>query len=203
VQRVNTRIVAATNRPLSDLVTRGLFRTDLYYRLSGVEIQVPALRHRQEDIPALVKHFLERHQSTRQLALSDSAGDALRLYAWPGNVRELERLIERAVALAESSRIEVHDLPPRVRGEYHEVLGPALAQEDSLRSWGSRYARLIFDRCGRNKRRTCRILDISYHTLEAYLRYGQPPASIPRQLPAWVHPVAEAEHAPATPVEGA
>jgi transcriptional regulator with PAS, ATPase and Fis domain len=201
-QRVNTRIVAATNRPLSELVSRGLFRADLYYRLSGVEIQVPALRHRQEDIPELVKHFLERHQQTRELALSESACDALRLYAWPGNVRELERLIERAVALAESSCIEVHDLPPRVRGEYHEVLGPALAQEESLRSWGSRYARLIFDRCGRNKRRTCRILDISYHTLEAYLRYGQPRASIPKQLPAWVRSVAEPEEAPTT-LEGA
>jgi transcriptional regulator with PAS, ATPase and Fis domain len=169
VKRVNTRIVVATNRPLSALVTGREFRADLYYRLSGVEIQVPALRQRREDIPELARHFLSRHRGKRDLTLSPEAEEALRLYSWPGNVRELERLIERAVALTHGSRIEPDDLPPHVRGEYASVLGPALAAGESMRAWGSRYARLVFERCGRNKRRACRALDISYHTLQGYL----------------------------------
>jgi transcriptional regulator with PAS, ATPase and Fis domain len=185
-RRVNTRIVAATNRPLSEMVSRGLFRTDLYYRLGGVEIHVPPLRARREDISELAIHFLSRHRHTRELSLSDAAVDALRLYAWPGNVRELERFIERAVALTESSQIELDDLPPQLRGDYVEVLGPSLATGESLRAWGSRYARLVFERCGRNKRRACRHLDISYHTLEAYLSYSRRDGYACKQLPAWV-----------------
>ena len=98
-KRVNTRIVVATNRPLADLVSRSQFRADLYYRLSGVEIHVPPLRQRREDILELARYFLTRHRGARELTLSVAAEDALRLYGWPGNVRELERLMERAVAL--------------------------------------------------------------------------------------------------------
>lgn len=186
-RRVNTRIVAATNRPLQDLVSRGLFRQDLYYRLSGVEIQVPPLRSRREDIRELANYFLSRHRQTRELALSPPAEDALRLYDWPGNVRELERLIEHIVALTDSDQIALDDLPPQVRGQYTEILLPALAAGDSMRAWGSRYARLVFERCGRNKRRACRQLDISYHTLQAYLRFAErTPPTPERQLPAWV-----------------
>lgn len=190
IRRVNTRIVAATNRPLSELVARGLFRADLYYRLGGVEIHVPPLRERRADIPELARYFLERHRTTRELSLSPMAEEALCLYAWPGNVRELARLMERAVALAETDRIELDDLPPQVRGECAEVLGPSLAENDSMRMWGTRYARLVFERCGRNKRRACRVLDISYHTLQAYLRSADrilPESTVPRkQLPEWV-----------------
>jgi transcriptional regulator with PAS, ATPase and Fis domain len=187
VRRVNTRIIAATNRPLSDLTVRGLFRTDLYYRLSGVEIQVAPLRSRREDIPELARYFLDRHRHSRELTLSPQAEEALSLHAWPGNVRELERLMERAVALAEADRIELDDLPAAVRGEYEETLGPALAGNESFRRWGSRYARLVFERCGRNKRRACRVLDISYHTLQAYLRYADRRArEEAKQTPAWV-----------------
>jgi transcriptional regulator with PAS, ATPase and Fis domain len=195
VRRVNTRIVAATNRPLSSLVERGLFRADLYYRLGGVEIHVPPLRERQADILELARYFLERHRSTREMALSPAAEEALMLYAWPGNVRELARLMERSVALAETDRIELDDLPPQVRGECAEILGPSLAGNDSLRTWGTRYARLVFERCGRNKRRACRVLDISYHTLQAYLRCADRGLAAPRPherpLPAWVRSVSE------------
>ena len=172
-RRVNTRIVAATNRPLSELVTRGLFRADLYYRLGGVEIHVPPLRERRDDIPELARYFLARHRQTRELSLAPAAEEALSLYHWPGNVRELERLMERAVALVSADRIELDDLPPQVRGEYAEVLAPSLAGHETMRAWGSRYARLVLERCGRNKRRACRVLDISYHTLQGYLRYAQ------------------------------
>ena len=185
-KRVNTRIVVATNRPLSDLVAQGAFRADLFYRLSGVEIHVPPLRQRRDDIADLARYFLDRHRGTRELTLSVSAEDALRLYAWPGNVRELERMIERAVALAGRDRIELEDLPARVRGDYGVIIGPSTLANDTLRAWGSRYVRLVFERCGRNKRRACRMLDISYHTLQAYLRYADSSAfPAPAQIPAW------------------
>jgi transcriptional regulator with PAS, ATPase and Fis domain len=154
-------------------VEQRLFRADLYYRLAGVEITVPPLRERADDILELAGYFLERHRCTRALTLSPAAQEALRAYQWPGNVRELQRVIERAVALAErDSIIELDDLPPQVRGEFTEVLWPSLERGDSLRSWGTRYAQLVFERCGRNKRTACRVLDISYHTLRGYLRPG-------------------------------
>ena len=190
-RRVNTRIVAATNRSLSEMVARGLFRTDLYYRLGGVEIHVPPLRARREDISELARYFLSRHSRARDLALSDGAADALRTYEWPGNVRELQRFIERAVALTDSDYIELDDLPPQFRGDYALVLGPSIAAGDSMRSWGSRYARLVYERCGRNKRRACRHLDISYHTLEAYLRYSRREGDAVNQSPGWVRSESE------------
>jgi DNA-binding NtrC family response regulator len=193
IRRVNTRIVAATNRPLADLVARGLFRSDLYYRLSGVEIAVPTLRERRADIPELARYFLERHRQTRALTLSPGAEEALCAYDWPGNVRELQRVIERAVALVESDCIELDDLPPRVRGQFADVLWPSLAAGDSLRTWGSRYVRLVFERCGRNKRTACRVLNISYHTLTAYLRHAdaRPHPVTGAPLPAWVRSMSD------------
>jgi transcriptional regulator with PAS, ATPase and Fis domain len=168
--RVDIRVVAATNRSLSTLVERRLFRADLYYRLSGVDIRIPALRERRADIPLLAEHFLESHRSTRRLQLSSSALDALVVYDWPGNVRELQRLIERAVALAESETIEVHDLPRLLRGDYNDAILPSVRRNHTLRAWASRYARLVLERCGGNKREACRVLGISYHTLQAYVR---------------------------------
>ncbi|MGE0394018.1 MAG: sigma-54 interaction domain-containing protein, partial [Vicinamibacterales bacterium] len=186
-RRIDVRIVAASNRPLADLVARGAFRADLFYRLSGVEVQVPPLRARTGDLPALVCHFLARHDGGADLRLSPAAVEALRMYQWPGNVRELERLVERLVALSRSAVIDVDDLPPHVRGPFAEVLEVRDGQDESLRAWGARYVRLVYERCGRNKRRTCHTLGISYHTLSAYLRCGDPSATADqRQLPAWV-----------------
>ena len=169
--RVDLRIIAATNRSLSDMVERGLFRPDLFYRLSGVDIRVPTLRERRPDVMELAQYFLERHRSTCALRLSTAAADALTSYAWPGNVRELERLMERAVALACGEVIELDDLPSTVRGDYSAALGPSLQRNETMRAWGSRYARLILERSDGNKREACRVLGLSYHTLQAYLRY--------------------------------
>lgn len=170
-QRVDIRIVAATNRSLAEMVDRRLFRADLYYRLGGVDLRVPPLRERRADVAELAVYFLERHRHTRPLRLSDPAREALMLYDWPGNVRELERMTERAVALAEGEVIELDDLPPVVRGDFATVLMPSLDRRDTLRAWGSRYTRLVLDRCGGNKREASRVLGISYHTLNAYLRF--------------------------------
>ncbi len=172
VRQVDTRIIVATNRSLRTLVDGRLFRQDLFYRLSGVELKVPPLRQRREDILELARHFLAGHQSVRRLDIAPTAAEALEAYDWPGNVRELERLIEAAVALAQGDRLELDDLPPAVRGQFADVLLPSLARGDSMRTWGSRYARLVLGQYSGNKRRACRHLGISYHTLQAYLRYA-------------------------------
>ncbi len=169
-RRVDVRIIAATNHKLADLVARGAFRLDLFYRVHGVEIVVPPLRERPEDILELTHHFLERHSVTRLFRLSLPASEALMAHAWPGNVRELERVIERAVALADSDELQLEDLPSSVVDLYTENLMASFARGDTMRTWGSRYARLVLDRCGYNKRRACRELGISYHTLRDYLR---------------------------------
>lgn len=175
---IDTRIVAATNRPLSHLVDRGLFRTDLFYRLSGVEIRVPPLRQRKNDIIELTQYFLARHEGRGRVMMTPAALDALVAYDWPGNVRELERMIEGAIATAESQKIRVDDLPVSLRGDYGEHLLPSFQLGDTMRAWGSRYARLVLEKHGGNKRQACQALDISYHTLNSYLRY-RPPAPPP------------------------
>jgi len=178
-RHINTRIVAATNRPLSSLVEQGLFRTDLFYRLSGVEIAVPPLRRRKGDILELTQYFLARHQGRGRLSMTPAAVDALIAYDWPGNVRELERMLEGAIATAESRQIRVDDLPVSLRGTYGDVLVPAFRLGDTMRAWGSRYARLVLEKHAGNKRQACRMLDISYHTLNAYLRHHPVPLAPP------------------------
>jgi transcriptional regulator with PAS, ATPase and Fis domain len=170
--RINTRVVAATNKKLSAAVDTRTFRADLFYRLSGIEIHVPPLRERREDILELAAYFLDRHGHSRRLTLSRAAADVLLTYAWPGNVRELERMMERTVALTRRPVIEVEDLPIRLCDGFGDVLLPSVMRNDTLRAWGSRYVRLVLERSGRNKRKACRALGISYHTLQAYLRYS-------------------------------
>jgi formate hydrogenlyase transcriptional activator len=109
-QRVDVRVVAATNGDLSKLVAERAFRSDLYYRLNVFPIQVPALRERREDIPLLVRYFVQkfsRRQNKVVQYVPADAMDALVNYAWPGNVRELENLIERAVLLSPGKELRV------------------------------------------------------------------------------------------------
>ena len=174
-RRINTRIVVATNRPLAGMVADGRFRMDLYYRLHGVEVPVPPLRERREDVVELAHYFLERHRGVRALRLSAAAVDALLAYHWPGNVRELERVMERAVALAGSDTLEVDDLPPALLSGYEDIILPSIRRRDTMRDWAGRYARLVLERCHNNKRRACRELGISYHTLQAHLKSPRRP----------------------------
>ncbi|MBI5799750.1 MAG: sigma-54-dependent Fis family transcriptional regulator [Verrucomicrobia bacterium] len=112
---VNVRVIAATNEPLEELIKKGGFREDLYYRLNVISIPMPALRERREDLPLLVTHFLRRKAADRGLApfsISRRALEALHAHTWPGNVRELENAIERASALCEEGFIKLNDLPP-------------------------------------------------------------------------------------------
>jgi transcriptional regulator with PAS, ATPase and Fis domain len=170
-KKVDIRIMAATNRSLSALVAKGQFRGDLYYRLNALELRVPPLRSRREDIMDLAQACLERHAGVGgPCRLSTAAFEALLTYEWPGNVRELERVIERAITLAEGEEIQLSDLPPAL-SERYSIVQPATEGHESMRAWGSRYARLVLERCKNNKRQACKVLDISYHTLQAYLRY--------------------------------
>ena len=173
VRRIDTRVVVATNKRLSVLVETGHFRADLYYRLAGIEIHVPPLRERREDIIELASYFLARYQFSRRLELSQAAADALMTYDWPGNVRELERLMERTLALSPANVIRLDDLPKKVKGGYGEILLPSVDARETLRAWGRRYVRLVLERHGHNKRKACKALGISYHTLQAYLRSGE------------------------------
>lgn len=112
--KVDVRVIAATNKDLSQLVKEGLFREDLLYRLKVVEIRIPPLRERKEDIPLLTEHFIQKFQSHFQKdieKLSDSAIQALMNHAWPGNVRELEHAIEHAFVVCRHDTIDLEHLP--------------------------------------------------------------------------------------------
>jgi two-component system, NtrC family, response regulator AtoC len=113
--KVDVRVIAATNSELGKMVSEGSFREDLYYRLNVIPIQLPPLRDRRDDIPLLVKHFLEKF-SAASATVSQGAMRLLMAYQWPGNVRQLENAIERAVALsAGREALDVADLPPEVQ----------------------------------------------------------------------------------------
>jgi len=115
---IDIRVIAATNRDLAQLMEKGGFRTDLYYRLNVINVQVPPLRERKDDIPLLINHFMkifsERFQKQVN-GVEQSALELLLAYSWPGNVRELENCIERAVALETGSKITRHSLSEEIR----------------------------------------------------------------------------------------
>ena len=110
----DVRVVAATNRPLKEMVAQGAFREDLFYRLEVIPLRLPALRERKGDIPVLVRHFFEKKCGEMNLPLrrlTDEAIQTLVDYRWPGNVRELENVIERTIVLADGDEVGSHDLP--------------------------------------------------------------------------------------------
>src|SRR6202047_2620505 len=116
---VDVRIIAATNKEFEKEIAEGRFREDLYYRLSVIPIQVPALRERREDIPLLTRHFLESFRKIMEKPINGISPEAMRQlesYDWPGNVRELENTMERAVALESGSEISLPVLPDRIAG---------------------------------------------------------------------------------------
>jgi len=108
--RLDTRVIAATNRDLAEMVASGSFREDLRYRVQVAHIHVPALRHRREDIRALVAHTLVK--TRRDVRFTDDAWAALESYSWPGNVRELQNVVEQAACMSTSDVIDAKDFPP-------------------------------------------------------------------------------------------
>ena len=111
---VDVRLICATNRPVDEMAAAGSFRQDLLYRINTVEIRLPPLRERPDDIPLLARHFLDRYRAKYRKALDGLTAEALahlRAYAWPGNVRELQHAVERAVIMSEGERLTAADFP--------------------------------------------------------------------------------------------
>jgi len=115
---INVRILAATNRDLEQAVSQGAFRRDLYFRLNVLNLRIPGLRERRQDIPLLAAYFLEKlgHDTGRERTLSDAGLKAMLAYDWPGNVRELENCLERACAMNSGPTIQLADLPSALHG---------------------------------------------------------------------------------------
>jgi DNA-binding NtrC family response regulator len=115
---VNVRVVAATNRQLTEMMDQGLFRRDLFYRLNVIHLEVPPLRQHKEDLPELIDLFLRRFTETGRYAVHAIAPEAIAAlteHTWPGNVRELENTIEQLVVSCRNEVVQVEDLPPTLR----------------------------------------------------------------------------------------
>jgi two-component system, NtrC family, response regulator HydG len=174
-RKIDVRIVAATNRDLLQAVGRGDFRQDLYYRLRVVELHVPPLRERRDDILPLGRVLLADaalRMNRKITALAPGAVDQLLRYAWPGNVRELENAMERAVALARGSRVEVEDLPEEIRSAFPVPIA-AKGKVRPLSAIEKEYILAALEANGGNQTRTAGQLQIGSATLYRKLKsYG-------------------------------
>jgi len=161
--KVDVRVISATNRDMKQAIASGQFREDLYYRLNVVNIELPPLRERREDIPLLAQHFLKKFavENQKEIAgFSPEATDFLLRYDWPGNVRELENTIERAVILAQNPVIEVADLTQQNLMPAHPI-SPAI----SLKQVEKNHILNVLTETGGNYTEAARILGISRMTL--------------------------------------
>jgi transcriptional regulator with GAF, ATPase, and Fis domain len=170
-ERIDVRVIAATNRDLRELVEENRFRDDLYYRLNVVPIVVPPLRERVEDIPMLVEHFVDKH-TTRAGKHLDSIGDgvlaSLLAYRWPGNVRELENVIERAVVLATGTTITRDAIVLESVGSARPSVPPSLRLHQNV-EWVERETiRQALER-STAKQQAARMMGISPRALSHYL----------------------------------
>jgi two-component system response regulator HydG len=169
---IDTRIVAATHRDLRERVGAGAFRQDLLYRLEVVVIEIPALRHRREDLPLLIGRFLAasqaRHPTSPLKRLSRAALDRLMAHEWPGNVRELENVIERVVLLARSEEADVTDLPATVGMPMTTsfAFGGTVV---TMREMQRRYAAYAYEKLGATKAQVAEALDVDVKTLSKLL----------------------------------
>ncbi len=181
MSKIDVRIIAATNRGLGDLVEQGKFRQDLYYRLRVIEIELPPLRERLEDIPLLVEHFLKilGRARNQNFSVSPRALSALIGYSWPGNVRELQNALESAVALNRSGVIMPEDLPPKLRAGSPTGRRPEELYADlpSLAELERKYVAHVLKVTGDNRARSAEILGIDRKTLYRLAeKFKLPPA---------------------------
>ncbi|MGA7625959.1 MAG: sigma-54 dependent transcriptional regulator [Candidatus Acidiferrales bacterium] len=176
---VNIRLICATNRDLSAMVQAGTFREDLYYRLNVVQMHLPPLRERRDDIPVLAQHFLQiagQQFNKKVKRFSQLALHALEEYSWPGNVRELENTVQRAVVLSESGTVDVWHLPKGIRSTSEE---PTLSRsyEDEVRQFKRRLLLRTLQECGWRKAESARTLGVArgyLHRLINQLELRQP-----------------------------
>lgn len=165
---VDFRLVAATNRPLQQLVEEGRFRQDLFFRLDVLRLMLPPLRQRTDDIPALAARFIERHAHSVGRPAPQLSNESLRLlvgYRWPGNVRELSNVIERAVLLVEGDWITPAELPDSLRDSAPELL----ALKPALEQFERRHIKRVLEMCDGNKVEASQYLDVHLATLYRHL----------------------------------
>jgi len=170
--KIDVRILAATNRDLRKAIEEGTFREDLYYRLNVVPITLPDLKDRQEDIPLLANHFVQKFAPESNPAIREISKEAMAIlmsHTWPGNVRELENVIERAVTLGHGPAIEPRDLPPHLAGGT-SPLERALAKEATLEDLEKDYIAMILRRTKGHQIRAASILGIDRRTLYRKIR---------------------------------
>ncbi len=177
---LDLRFIAATNKDLRRAVLEGRFREDLYFRLNVVQITLPSLTERREEVPLLIKHFLRKYSRkfSKQVSNVDSSAEKILLnYTYPGNVRELENIIERAVALAEGDLLTIRDLPPDLR-EYSVIpYGQWLTLEERERE----YIRKVLEFTNHNLGEASQILDLPRTTLWRKMKkYGLSKGSQPK-----------------------
>jgi transcriptional regulator with PAS, ATPase and Fis domain len=173
VRQVNVRLIAATNRDLRAEVLAGRFREDLFYRLSSIQIRVPSLTERLEDIPLLVHYFLKKYNDVYGKSISGltrRAQTVLLQHAWPGNVRELENVIATAAITATGDFIDLADLP-----EHLQHRGPRRAEGDdwrplSLDEVRKLHIQRVLELCQGNRLRAAQILGIGRTSLYRYLK---------------------------------
>src|SRR6201981_1511093 len=160
---VSIRVICATNRNLSELVQQGKFREDLYYRLNVVQMHLPPLRERRDDIPLLAQHFLEfsaEQFKKKAKRFSQQTLHALEEYAWPGNVRELSNAVQRAVVLSEGLTVEVWQLPAAVRSGC-EAPQFTRSYEEAVREFKRRLVLRTLRECGWRKAESARTLGVA------------------------------------------
>jgi DNA-binding NtrC family response regulator len=174
-RRVDVRVIAATNGDLAQLVQKGSFREDLYFRINVIPIHLPPLRERSDDIIPLTRHFASRYAEDVGRPVpefSDRVLDIFRGYAWPGNLRELENVVQRLVVMAESASIDAPDLPSLMR---FSVTEPRTAPTRTLAEMEAAYIREVLDSVGGNKTHAARILGIDRKTLREKTRGAPDP----------------------------
>jgi DNA-binding NtrC family response regulator len=175
---VRARVIAASNSDLEKLCETGKFRRDLLYRLNVINIHLPPLRERRDDIPLLIKHLLRKHTPADQSPpiVDDEALTHLAAYSWPGNIRELENVIERAITLNRGGRITVGDLPPKgINGDAGSALTARTPAGDDLAGFFENIPTMdelerqhllrVLEATGGNKKRAAEILGINRRTL--------------------------------------
>ena len=187
--KVDVRVIAATNSDLTAMVKAGTFREDLYYRLNVITVVLPPLRERGEDIPLLVKHFLEKFAGDQPLTeprrFSSVAHRRLRAYGWPGNVRQLENAVERALALSGGrTELDVVDLPPELQALGDVTVAPWLDLPEEGVHLGDYLATLeraliqqSLERTGGNRHRAATLLGLKRTTLVEKLKRLEKPST--------------------------
>ena len=166
-QKVNVRIIAATNRNLEEEVEKGKFRDDLYYRLNVVEINLPPLAERKEDIPLLINHFIRKYnrELNRQITgMDEETKRILMNYEWKGGIRELENVIERALILSEGEIITRKDLPPNLM-KLEPAPEASLRLKDAVADFEKQHIEQVLKANQGNKEAVAKILDISLSSL--------------------------------------